>query len=649
MNKPTYLTRYAVTALLILVALFGFRAAAAQEEAGETFDGEGLISPDMLAMPEDPSQTLPFEGVGEDYFIADNSFGVSPTDAAALRAIYEKMTPMGKLQSGWLSGNENACSWTGVNCDGETVVGLNFDTVDFFCQIPAEFAMLPSLREIHMRNTLVHGIIPDELFVKDTLKVIDLSNNLLTGPIPSNIYLPNLEILSLTDNKLTEDKQRALDERPALGGCQSELNYPPELNIDLTPGLDGEIPASIGTLSLLRQLDLSGNNLGGRLPDELIYLYSLDTIYLNDNSTENAFSTDNAELITKLQSLPDYDLSGVNFIEPLPTDTEVPTPEPLPTDTEVPTPEPLPTDTEVPTPEPLPTDTEVPTPEPLPTNTDVPTPEPLPTNTPVYVTMTPVPPTATNVVHWVTATPQQSFNWFITATPYRQWMTATPGWRYMTATPMPYVPPIWTYPTAVPQYSYPTAAPQYNYPPAAQGYVQPQPTYYYPQTARTSAPASNWTPFAPVATSTKAPTVNPASLFDFKYDAAQMTADKLPVSWKYTGMDSYMINYLTKNRTLFPGFAMEWMTADKLCSGERCSFEIINIPNDLLKDGVFYIQLQGRDKSGRVYQSDPIGLQAAVTPEPSATPIVEEAKKGNWFTRFFRWLFGPIIRLFGGK
>lgn len=221
-------------------------------------------------------------------------------------------------------------------------------------------------------------------------------------------------------------------------------------------------------------------------------------------------------------------------------------------------------------------------------------------------------------------------------------MTATPGWSYMTATPMPYIPPSWTYPTAAPQYIYPTAAPSYGQP------QQQQPTYYYPQ-ARTTAPASNWTPFAQVATATKAPTVNPASLFDFKYDATQMTAEKLPVSWKYTGMDSYMINYLTRNRTLFPGFAMEWMTADKLCSGESCSFEIMNIPSDLLKDGVFYIQLQGRDKSGRVYQSDPIGLQAAVTPEPSATPVVEEVKQGNWFTRFFRWLFGPIIRLFGGE
>ena len=205
---------------------------------------------------------------------------------------------------------------------------------------------------------------------------------------------------------------------------------------------------------------------------------------------------------------------------------------------------------------------------------------------------------------------------------------------------MPYVPPVWAYPTAPsnPYYVYPTSQPNVN--------PQPQPTYYTPP--RTAAPPSNWTPFAQVPTATKAPTVNPASQFGFTYDSAAMTAERLPVSWKYTGMDSYMINYLTKNKTLFPGFAMEWTTADKLCTGTSCKFEILNIPMDLLKDGVFYIQLQGRDKSGRVYQSDPIGLQAAVTPEPSVTPVPEEVEEGNWFTRFLKWLFGPIIRLFGG-
>ena len=120
---------------------------------------------------------------------------------------------------------------------------------------------------------------------------------------------------------------------------------------------------------------------------------------------------------------------------------------------------------------------------------------------------------------------------------------------------------------------------------------------------RTAAPPSNWTPFAQVPTATKAPTVNPASQFGFTYDSAAMTAERLPVSWKYTGMDSYMINYLTKNKTLFPGFAMEWTTADKLCTGTSCKFEILNIPMDLLKNGVFYIQLQGRDKSGRGYKN----------------------------------------------
>jgi len=113
-----------------------------------------------------------------------------------------------------------------------------------------------------------------------------------------------------------------------------------------------------------------------------------------------------------------------------------------------------------------------------------------------------------------------------------------------------------------------------------------------------------------------------------------------------------MINYLTADRTLYPGFAMEWTEASKVCNASTCTFEIKSIPDQLLKQGSFYIQLQAKDSNGRIYQSDPIGLQVAgqTTPQVTSTPKSEEPeKKPNFIVRFFRWLFGPIIRLFGGK
>ena len=681
--------------LTVLAVLTLFAAACAQEQP-ETDEEDPIEYPN----PESPDENAEFppETPAETGY-----FGVSAEDLAALDQIYNQMTEFGRSNSGWFGANPDVCSWMGLGCENGSIVRFSFDNVEFFCEIPSALTALPALREIHLTNTLLRGVVPDNFLQKDTLEQVDLSNNLLTGPIPENIYAPGLQNLTLSGNKLTGEKQQMLNERPNLAQCEANLTIDPYREIDLTPGIDGQIPPSIGGLSVMSRLDLSGNNLSGALPYEMTYLWSLGSLFLNDNNTEQPLMTDHPEVIAKLEMIPDKNIDGVVLASPptveIPTEVPTDTPEPTWTEipTEIPTDTPEPTWTEIPTDTPEPTWTEIPTeiptdtPEPtwteIPTEVPTDTPEPptavpptavpptavpptavpptavpptavpptpivitvIPPTavppTPIVITVippTPVPPTTGPIIiEWVTAT-SQPFYW-ATATPQRNWMTATPYWRYQTATPMPYVPPIWVYPTAPsnPNYVYPTSQPNVNPNP------QPQPTYYTPP-RRTAAPPSNWTPFAQVPTATKAPTVNPASQFGFTYDSAAMTAERLPVSWKYTGMDSYMINYLTKNKTLFPGFAMEWTTADKLCTGTSCKFEILNIPMDLLKDGVFYIQLQGRDKSGRVYQSDPIGLQAAVTPEPSATPVPEEVEEGNWFTRFLKWLFGPIIRLFGG-
>ncbi len=158
----------------------------------------------------------------------------------------------------------------------------------------------------------------------------------------------------------------------------------------------------------------------------------------------------------------------------------------------------------------------------------------------------------------------------------------------------------------------------------------------------------------PQATRTLQPTVNPAAQFQFSYISERMTADNIPLTWKFTGMKEYLINYLNANRGLYPGFAMEWTQASKICTASDCKFDIKSIPDQLLKGGSFYVQLQAKDLTGKIYQSDPIGLQVsgqlAQTETVTATVMPEKLeKKPSFIARFFRWLFGPIIRLFGGK
>lgn len=131
-----------------------------------------------------------------------------------------------------------------------------------------------------------------------------------------------------------------------------------------------------------------------------------------------------------------------------------------------------------------------------------------------------------------------------------------------------------------------------------------------------------------------------------------MTADNIPMTWKNTGMKEYMINYLNSNRNLYPGFAMEWTPASNVCDTAACRFDIRSIPEPLLQNGTFYVQLQARDNNGRIYQSDPIGLQVSGqrTPAPVSTPagsFERPVKKPSFITQFFRWLFSPITGLFG--
>ena len=148
-------------------------------------------------------------------------FGVSAENLAALEQIYYQMTEFGRLNSGWFSENFDVCSWAGLGCENGSIVRFSFDNVEFFCEIPAALTTLPAIREIHLTNTLLRGVIPDGFLQKDTLEQVDLSDNLLTGPIPENIYAPNLQNLTLSRNKLTEEKAERSEERRVGKECRS--------------------------------------------------------------------------------------------------------------------------------------------------------------------------------------------------------------------------------------------------------------------------------------------------------------------------------------------------------------------------------------------------------------------------------------------
>ena len=93
----------------------------------------------------------------------------------------------------------------------------------------------------------------------------------MTGEIPASIAnLKELELLSLRNNHITP------------------------------PGLSGNIPTDIGTLSKLKHLLLNENQLSGHLPSSITQLTNLETLILDYN---NLTSLPNLSTLTNLEIL----------------------------------------------------------------------------------------------------------------------------------------------------------------------------------------------------------------------------------------------------------------------------------------------------------------------------------------------------------
>ena len=542
-----------------------------------------------------------------------------------LLSLYYEMTPTGKLYAGWFpEGDYAPCSWNGISCEGGRVTGLTFKNAGYFVTFPDAILELRDLKELHMTDTLMRGPLPETLF-KDLpkLEVLELSGNFLTGEIPALPeafeFYPMLRVVRISDNREDERKtnlQYQTEYADVAGYSLDPYDYP---ELDLTPGLDGTIPENWNLLPLLSEIDLSGNMLVGAIPESFISL-PLTKLDLRDNAESLRISQGLYDQFLSSQN-PEIILDGILTPQSIETEPiEEPAEENLPT--EEPTEEPMqffmappvqPTQ-EIPT--------EVP---PV-----VPTEEPewiIPTEVP-----TAVPPTPRTIFVVVTATPEP---YFYTSTPAPRYYTATPQpyYYYPTATPYYYQPPVYYYPTATPYsyqpvYIYPTATSYTNYNP---GWVYPTATtaYSYPQSP-TQAPVN--------------PTQDPASLFGFTYQLEAMTDNNIPMIWRYTGMTEYSINYLDASGNLYPAFAMEWKPAADLCNASACR-ATVSVPEELLQQGSFSLELRARDASGKTYVSDPVTMEVSIqSPTPAPTPQPEQPK--SFLAGFFEWLFGPILRLF---
>uniref|UniRef100_A0A7S4MD84 L domain-like protein n=1 Tax=Odontella aurita TaxID=265563 RepID=A0A7S4MD84_9STRA len=210
-------------------------------------------------------------------------------------------------------------------------------------ELPTTIGKLTSLRALELYDSSIEGPIippggttgPRGIALLTELRWIDMGGNLLTGPIPSELgLLTNLAHLYLEENSLSGTIPTEFGNMTRLenmwmffnddtyGGTGITGRIPAELGrltelwqLQLQKNtLSGPVPAEMGTLTNLQLMDLGENALTGSVPPEWSGMTGLMTMILHDNDMDGRIPGE----LGQLGQLEYLDLSENKFGGPLP-------------------------------------------------------------------------------------------------------------------------------------------------------------------------------------------------------------------------------------------------------------------------------------------------------------------------------------------
>eukprot|EP01018_Ginkgo_biloba_P026818 Gb_22213 [translate_table: standard] len=198
--------------------------------------------------------------------------------------------------------------------------------------IPPQLGIITQLEVLQLSENQLSGNIPNSLSNCSQLRQLRLSLNRLSGIIPMELgQLPLLEILYLHDNQLVSGNNTTLSILTALTNCSllqlidlgdnyltgvlivSIGQFSTKLNYLRLSGnnIGGELPQQIANLTSLTYLDLSSNNFTGRIPSALGRLQMLQKLYLDGNKLEGSIPIEFVQLnVLQFSSLSGNMLSG---------------------------------------------------------------------------------------------------------------------------------------------------------------------------------------------------------------------------------------------------------------------------------------------------------------------------------------------------
>ncbi|XAR48461.1 Non-specific serine/threonine protein kinase [Bertholletia excelsa] len=235
-----------------------------------------------------------------------------------------KKSLKGNALSHWnVNGAKPYCNCTGIGCNEEGhVVMIDLSDWSLSGRFPEHVcSYLPELRvlrlgynnlqgnfphsitncsvleELNMSFTSLAGRLPD-FSPMTSLRLLDLSYNHFTGEFPMSVFnLTNIEVLNFNENDRFNLWQ--LPENFSFSGLKRLSSM-----VLATCMIRGSIPQSIGIMTSLLDLELSGNFLVGPIPAELGLLKKLQLLELYYNQLDRAIPE-----LGNLTELKDLDLS----------------------------------------------------------------------------------------------------------------------------------------------------------------------------------------------------------------------------------------------------------------------------------------------------------------------------------------------------
>ncbi|XP_043714304.1 receptor protein-tyrosine kinase CEPR1-like [Telopea speciosissima] len=210
-----------------------------------------------------------------------------------------KQSLSGKSLSRWAL-QAPFCNYAGVNCnDHGDVVSIDVSGWSLTGHFPPNIcSYLPHLRVLRLGPNKFHGYFPSTIINCSVLEELNITGSSLTGSLPDFSPLSSLRVLDLSYNSFTGQFPISFTNLTNLeilnfneNGDFAPWQLPEEISqltklksmILTTAMVHGKIPATIGNMTSLVDLELSGNFLVGQIPLEIGKLRNLQQLELYYN------------------------------------------------------------------------------------------------------------------------------------------------------------------------------------------------------------------------------------------------------------------------------------------------------------------------------------------------------------------------------